>query len=888
MKRRTSVSTSFATNSKRRSHESSMIEDVLRTMDENRLQPNLKDWIKRLQFIEAASDYIVHRAGSVLISDFVHTHDDCFDTFVTRHRLPLEGFNNLSNRLNALWEYSDMIKTRVNMLTNSEEFWQSLQKRQNDIRQLQDSTDDTIAMAGEQNAKCNVICPRVTYFFPYLQYARLRSEFPTNLDVNHSNWNPNGDQPSDQGMDCDDNISIDSNDADENVTYEIGDHVELCNADKDCFWFSRITDVSDWGVRMAHFWKLNQTCLKDAGQDRRCSLHLMYFLKKLLATRTCECREKGWFPFHSIRRKITVIYQKQNVPLPGEPNVFYCTLLYDLDKPWIGDLPDEFFDLQASPLEICQCSDGALETGFPSANDDVAKLHRNIAICKTKHYKPGEFYKLTRQGKDKEDIIEIHRFTFDETHPRLEYRVFGRPNKSEMLSGNELVWNPTIEVFNTWEEILMLNGDCHVEHVPADYDFAGSLRFNGSGHRYFFRNAHVGHYPPPPPRIRLKTLDLFCGAGNFSLGLEESGAAFVTKAVDFDADAVSTYNKRYLKTGRQPAVLSSVNQFLAKQVTEGKESFDLRLASPPCQDFSLLKRERQESGREIVVQIANAIELFRPKYAIVENVSFFIIADNFLLTKHGPKWSEQDSTAHHFTFLYLSSSLLATKYGGQSFRVELTGLAKFAIAGSLYVLRLAALYHPYHFHHTSIMDQLGPIMQNHPEDVGNPPNDKRSGKDVIGNLPEPTIGKKNHKYPHHSISKIRASNDISEDLRIDPDGYLFTVTTKGSSGRTKKKFHYAQNRTLTLYECALAQGFFPEEIGLLQGRTKASLWRQVGNAIPKGLAFALGCELAKVLPKRGGGDADGGRDNASFVWDDPGSDEDDSGSEEDPGFCLWL
>jgi DNA (cytosine-5)-methyltransferase 1 len=66
-------------------------------------------------------------------------------------------------------------------------------------------------------------------------------------------------------------------------------------------------------------------------------------------------------------------------------------------------------------------------------------------------------------------------------------------------------------------------------------------------------------------------------------------------------------------------------------------------------------------------------------------------------------------------------------------------------------------------------------------------------------------------------------------------------------GKVGQCFHPSQDRIVTVRECARSQGF-PDEFqfsGNVHNRH-----RQVGNAVPPPLAFALGLQLRKKLEAR--------------------------------------
>lgn len=115
----------------------------------------------------------------------------------------------------------------------------------------------------------------------------------------------------------------------------------------------------------------------------------------------------------------------------------------------------------------------------------------------------------------------------------------------------------------------------------------------------------------------LATLDLFAGVGGFTLGLEEAGG-FETKAFcEIDAFAQKVLKKNW------PHVLL-LNDVRAIQDNTIDCQIDMITGGFPCQDLSiaglkggLIDNERSGLWRECI----RLVRLFRPKYAVFENVS---------------------------------------------------------------------------------------------------------------------------------------------------------------------------------------------------------------------------------------------------------------------------
>ena len=127
----------------------------------------------------------------------------------------------------------------------------------------------------------------------------------------------------------------------------------------------------------------------------------------------------------------------------------------------------------------------------------------------------------------------------------------------------------------------------------------------------------------------LTFIDLFCGAGGFSLGLERAGFRCLA-AIDFDAGATATFRANFPNVHH--VLERDLTQFspadLAKIV--GPTAVDVIAGGPPCQGFSTARQrdgtnhgalrfiddERRQLYREFLKYVAH----FNPRVFVMENV----------------------------------------------------------------------------------------------------------------------------------------------------------------------------------------------------------------------------------------------------------------------------
>ncbi|EFK3532682.1 DNA cytosine methyltransferase, partial [Escherichia coli] len=90
----------------------------------------------------------------------------------------------------------------------------------------------------------------------------------------------------------------------------------------------------------------------------------------------------------------------------------------------------------------------------------------------------------------------------------------------------------------------------------------------------------------------MKAIDLFAGAGGFSLSAHNTGAIDVVAAIEFDSAAANTYRKNMLERLEhktellQEDILLVGPKKLRKKIKLKKGELDMILGGPPCQGFS--------------------------------------------------------------------------------------------------------------------------------------------------------------------------------------------------------------------------------------------------------------------------------------------------------------
>jgi DNA (cytosine-5)-methyltransferase 1 len=127
----------------------------------------------------------------------------------------------------------------------------------------------------------------------------------------------------------------------------------------------------------------------------------------------------------------------------------------------------------------------------------------------------------------------------------------------------------------------------------------------------------------------LTALDLFCGCGGFTLGLQRAGF-HVLAAIDFNREAVETLTENLIR--REHPDFAPVKHALTKDLTKyhpqelasliNTNHVDLIVGGPPCQGFSTARqvdganhgsRLKFDSRRYLYQEFLRYVDHFQPK-----------------------------------------------------------------------------------------------------------------------------------------------------------------------------------------------------------------------------------------------------------------------------------
>jgi DNA (cytosine-5)-methyltransferase 1 len=330
-----------------------------------------------------------------------------------------------------------------------------------------------------------------------------------------------------------------------------------------------------------------------------------------------------------------------------------------------------------------------------------------------------------------------------------------------------------------------------------------------------------------PRAPKLRSVDLFCGAGGLSLGLEAAGIPTLL-AIDSDAAAIATYQKNIGAQGRVGDVRS--RQILEDISSAVTNSDFVLVGGPPCQGFSQQRRGDDLDARNDLVlryaEIATSLPQ-RPAAVVLENVMS-------LDSPRGRKILEAylarlNSNGYNLRRFDLNSA----DYGLPQTRRRIVVVAvDSSRATSVPDIRPL---NPRRW--TTIGETLVGLPIGAASQMPNHIAARESALNVA-RMSHVDMGRGRTAIPEELQLACHRGYDGHLDVfgRLDWFGFARTITGGFDSSSRGEYTHPFVNRSITAREAARIQGF-PDEFDF-QGN-RAEVRRQIGNAVPPPLGFAI-------------------------------------------------
>jgi DNA (cytosine-5)-methyltransferase 1 len=350
-------------------------------------------------------------------------------------------------------------------------------------------------------------------------------------------------------------------------------------------------------------------------------------------------------------------------------------------------------------------------------------------------------------------------------------------------------------------------------------------------------------------------IDLFCGAGGLSKGLEMAGFQ-VAIAVDSDDSVAQTYSYNHPNTAFVQADLSvtPVDRITA---ATGRKSFrpSILVGGPPCEGFSnanTTTRTRKNPKNQLIFKFVDAVSKLQPTLFLVENVP------NVVTVEDGELMKRLVAKCEAMGYSTTSFILDAVDYGVPQVR------KRFMLVGSLDGEMKGPAPIRENGHRVTVRDAI----------IGDLPRlSMRQAVRIYRYVSKPRSryqrfirGKARNVYNHTLVrsseevrarsSHIRPGGTIANvparyrrDLnvqhsymyrRLNPNEPAHTIVTTAKA----MTWHPFQNRAITNREAARLQSFQDDYIFI--GPVKSAS-QMVANAVPPLLAYAMFKQLHTML-----------------------------------------
>ncbi|OEE91534.1 DNA cytosine methyltransferase [Vibrio crassostreae] len=391
--------------------------------------------------------------------------------------------------------------------------------------------------------------------------------------------------------------------------------------------------------------------------------------------------------------------------------------------------------------------------------------------------------------------------------------------------------------------------------------------------------------------MTVKAIDLFAGAGGFTLSAIDAGVD-VLAAIEFDKAAANTYKENFINTrkskidlraGEEAGDINNVEPSeLRTSLKLEKGELDLILGGPPCQGFSTHRINNagvNDPRNALLLRYFEFVNEFSPKAFLVENVAgllwkrhkdfldkFITLAENagyvikFCDIVNAKDYGVPQNRKRVFIYGLrkdLNSDNVDFPPQPTHFSPSLTNIPHWETASSVFEKLPPELYEQYwddyfkdksklsHEQTLKLLASLSfgePFKENDPCDIHMKPTDKMvvQMKDTPLNGSREDAGEV-HRLPCHS-NGYKGHKDVYGRVLIHlPSNTITTGCNNPSKGRF---MHPWLNHGMTLRHAARLQTF-PDWFDFHGSSTEKA--RQIGNAVPPLLGKILISDICSRL-----------------------------------------
>ncbi len=351
-----------------------------------------------------------------------------------------------------------------------------------------------------------------------------------------------------------------------------------------------------------------------------------------------------------------------------------------------------------------------------------------------------------------------------------------------------------------------------------------------------------------------RILDLFCGAGGFSKGMDMVDGFKTKVALDFDKSAINTFKNNFPES---VCICGDISDQKTKDkvICESKKNkVNMVIGGPPCQGFSLKGKNRglEDSRNFLFLEYVDIVSKIKPEIFVIENVKNMISSGGgFFIKQIYERFEKLGYTLNH-------GILNAYNFGVPQNR-ERTIIIGALFAGGIDLPKESTIKN------TTVRDAISDLSylnSSEGKDISDYINDAES--DYQKNMRAGMDKLYNHKATNHSLVALEKLKMIPPEgdksylpkelhgkqkfsttwSRLIWDKPSPTIDTRFDTPSNGRNSHPYLNRSITPREAARIQSF-PDSF-IFYGK-KVSICKQIGNAVPPLMAKAIAEHIKKRL-----------------------------------------
>lgn len=353
-----------------------------------------------------------------------------------------------------------------------------------------------------------------------------------------------------------------------------------------------------------------------------------------------------------------------------------------------------------------------------------------------------------------------------------------------------------------------------------------------------------------------RVLDLFCGAGGFSCGLDMVEGITTEVALDFESRAIETFQKNFPNTA---CVCGDIcDEAIKKQIIDlcKERKVNMIIGGPPCQGFSLKGKNLglDDPRNFLFLEYVDIVSRVKPEVFVIENVKNMISSGNgYFIKQIYEKFTDLGYTLN-------SGIMNAYNFGVPQTRERTIIIGTLDSRG----ITLPDEYTEVKATVRDAISDLSYLESGEGAEISEYRNEPQSEYQRL--LRGNTTTLHNHKATNHSqvaLDKLKLippegdKTSLPEELygnqkfmttwsRLIWDKPSPTIDTRFDTPSNGRNSHPYLNRSITPREAARIQSF-PDSF-VFYGN-KCAICKQIGNAVPPLLAKAIGEHISQVFER---------------------------------------